>query len=550
MSRNVMFVYIASRGQGKSMIVSWFACAYSVLYPGVEIVITSGTKGQAKLLVSEKIEKFAEKYPNLKKEIEKVKNNGNETVVLFKNGSSITCVAPTDTSRGFRGNILIVDEYRMVKKDIIDSVLKNFLTSNRSPRFMTLPQYDGFPMDEFEPNREIYMSSAWFKSHWSWNKFKDTVEEMLGLNKKEDSVVDTDKKYFAVSLPYTLPLYHGILPLSKVENDLDAPDHSPVKWSMEMEASFYGQSESAFYLFDDIDKAMRLKNAFIPDAKETIVKNGKKIKYDFMLSEKEEGEKRIIACDVGGTGADNDVYICIRCIPEAYGRKDNLKYYYKKEVVYIKHISVAHSEIKARELKKLYYDFQADFVVMDTNGTSSTLYEACCKVTYDDKEDQEYPAWTAMNHEKLDSIKMDADAEKIIFSVRAFAQFNNDIAHCLKDELKAGRLLLLQGTEEASTTFEDDIEWFRDMNAAEKTQMLQSYYETYMLMIELTNLDAEWSDKGLVDIKKPTGGKVLKDRYSSLAYGVWYCREMEKMFLNKKKKKKSSASLSLYTPKR
>lgn len=65
------------------------------------------TKGQAKLLVSEKIEKFAEKYPNLKKEIEKIKNNGNEVVVMFKNGSTITCVAPTDNSRGFRGNILI-----------------------------------------------------------------------------------------------------------------------------------------------------------------------------------------------------------------------------------------------------------------------------------------------------------------------------------------------------------------------------------------------------------------------------------------------------------
>ena len=42
MSINVNFVYTASRGQGKSMLVSWFACIMSILYPGIEIVVTSG----------------------------------------------------------------------------------------------------------------------------------------------------------------------------------------------------------------------------------------------------------------------------------------------------------------------------------------------------------------------------------------------------------------------------------------------------------------------------------------------------------------------------
>ena len=61
MSRNVVFIYIASRGQGKTLITAWFACAMAVLHGGIEIVVTSGTKGQAKLIVTAKIEKFAEK---------------------------------------------------------------------------------------------------------------------------------------------------------------------------------------------------------------------------------------------------------------------------------------------------------------------------------------------------------------------------------------------------------------------------------------------------------------------------------------------------------
>ena len=524
------------------MIVSWYACAVAVLYGGIEIVITSGTKGQAKLLVSSKIEKFAEKYPNLQKEILKITKNTNEIVVYFKNGSTITCCSPTDNSRGLRGNVLIVDEYRMVKKDIIDTVLKNFLTSNRSPRFLTLQKFDGFPIDSFEPNREIYMSSAWYKSHWSWNKFADTVEAMTTMNKDGTSL----KNQCALSIPYTVPLYHGILPLSKVENDMDASDFSAVKWSTEMEALFWGENERAFFKFDDVDKAMVISNAFIPNAKIEKVYKGKKLVYDFMLSEKEDGEIRVISCDVAGTGSDNDVMVCIRCIPEKYGRNDNQKYYYRKEIVYIKHISVAHSEIKARILKKLKETFQADWIVMDTMGTSSTLYEACCKVTYSEEDDREYPAYTAINDDKLDALKLDENAEKIIFSVRAGAQFNNDSAHGLRDELKSGKLHLLQSREEAESDFSENTDWFDDMSIAEKVDMLLPFDETYMTMIELTNLEAVWNDKGLVSIEKPSGGKVKKDRYSAISYGVAFCRDLEKTNLNKRKKKKSSWSSMMF----
>lgn len=107
MSKNTMFVYIASRGQGKSHLVAWFACAYAVLYPNVEIVITSGSKKQSKLMVTEKIEPFSQKYPNLGKEIEKINKNGEDISVYFKNGSKITCCTPDDRARGMRGNVLI-----------------------------------------------------------------------------------------------------------------------------------------------------------------------------------------------------------------------------------------------------------------------------------------------------------------------------------------------------------------------------------------------------------------------------------------------------------
>lgn len=533
--------------QGKSMLVAWFACCMALLYPGIEIVVTSGTKGQAKLIVTEKIEKFAEKYPNLKKEINKVNKNANEVVVFFKNGSSITCVTPTENSRGYRANILIVDEFRQVKKDIIDTVLKRFLAANRSPGFLSFEKHKGYPMDKFEPNRSIYMSSCWLKNHWSWDKFTDTVNQMteLGedakelLNKNPDTEITSSllKKYCALSIPYTAPLYHNILPLTTVENEMSEAGFSEVKWMMEMEAIFYGESELAYYRIDDIENVRDIRNIFNPSVN---IELKKRSKFDFMLNNKEEGEIRIISTDVGELGTDNDVYVCIRCIPKEFGRGDNRKTYYSKEVVYINHIQCEHPEKKALYLKRLKEDFQADYVVMDTNGTSSSLYYACNKKTIDDERGCVYEAWTSFNSDKLDHLNFDKGALPIVFSVRAFAQFNHECANRLKDEMRAKRLLLPLGYQNALSEFTEEIDSFELLSAVEKEEMLKTFTETDALLIELTNLEAVWSDKGLVSIEKPKGSKVKRDRYSALAYGVWFCCDLEMKNLNKNRHRKKS----------
>ncbi|MEG2546353.1 MAG: hypothetical protein RSA51_07320 [Niameybacter sp.] len=521
--------------------MAWFACAYAVLYPGVEIVITSGSKKQSKLMVTEKIEPFSQKYPNLGREIDKINKNGDEIVVYFKNGSKITCCTPDDRSRGMRGNLLIIDEYRMVKKEMIETVLKRFLASNRSCKFMERKEYDGYPMDEFEKNRQIYMSSAWYRSHWSWDKFENTVSTMLEVDESRGEM----KQYCALSLPYTVPLHHGILPLSQLEAEFEEKDFNAIKFSMEMEGQFYGQSEDCFFSFDAIDHAMCLREVYIPDFP---IAKSRKNGYDFALTELKDGEIRLLSCDVGGTGADNTIIIGIRCIPVEYGRADKKRYYYKKEVAFIKRIPLQHSEITALEIKKLYKNFQATAVIMDTMGVSQVLYEACCKPTYDSVTDEYLEAWCTCNDEALNKLKLDENAIPVIHSVRASAAFNSEIANKLKDELSAGKLLLPISNEDAVSEFADEVGGFSDLGVGEQTEYLQTFYESYLTMIELTNLDAIYKDNGLVSIEKPKGGKVLRDRYTALAYGAWYAFEKEKQNLNKNKRKKSNfASAFKYT---
>lgn len=74
----------------KSDTVSKFTYCYCQCY-----------KKQASLIVTEKIVKeLMPNSPNLRREIKNIKTSGNETEVMFVNGSSIVVVPATDNARG------------------------------------------------------------------------------------------------------------------------------------------------------------------------------------------------------------------------------------------------------------------------------------------------------------------------------------------------------------------------------------------------------------------------------------------------------------------
>lgn len=96
-----LVVIVACRATSKSFVIAVFACIKAILYPNSLIVIASATKKQASLIVTEKIVKeLMPNSPNLRREIKSIKTSGNETEVVFVNGSSIVVVPATDNARG------------------------------------------------------------------------------------------------------------------------------------------------------------------------------------------------------------------------------------------------------------------------------------------------------------------------------------------------------------------------------------------------------------------------------------------------------------------
>ena len=118
---------IATRGLGKSWILAVYACTRAVLYPGSKILVAAKRKKQAKLLITSKImDDIYKKSEALRREIKSLQNNNNECRVEFWNGSIIEAVVSNDDARGYRANMLIIDEYRLLDQDTVDKVLIPF----------------------------------------------------------------------------------------------------------------------------------------------------------------------------------------------------------------------------------------------------------------------------------------------------------------------------------------------------------------------------------------------------------------------------------------
>ena len=148
----------------KSFLVAVFSCIICVLKPGTNILIAAKRKKQAQLIITEKI--IGELYKTseaLQKEIKVVQINSKEVSITFWNGSKIEAIVSNQEARGFRCQVLIVDEYRMVDQKILDDVLLPFLTNPRQPGFFSMPEYQNNPEARepyVEETKELFLSSG------------------------------------------------------------------------------------------------------------------------------------------------------------------------------------------------------------------------------------------------------------------------------------------------------------------------------------------------------------------------------------------------------
>lgn len=452
--------------------------------------------------------------PNIANEIESINISNHSCEVKFRNGSVISAINASENVRGLRANVVIYDESRLISNKTRASVIRPFLNYVRFIPSLNKPEYKHL---QAEDNVEIAITSSWYKNSELYEDFNAFLNQMTD-----------NKSYIVTGFAYSLSVHEGLLSKKRVDQVRSEDNFDQATFDMEYNSLFGGAYEDAYYDINDMNKRRTVKRPFIPYTDIEAVENKNKRKKPYPL---QNGEIRIISCDVAlvaGDGNDNTIIDVIRLIPKGD--------YYERQYVYTESLNGQHTDTVALKIKRLYYEFDCSYAVMDTAGLGISVFDALIKNTYDPVLDEEYPMWNCYNDDKM-AERGNKDALKCIYSIKASSELNHQMHTGFKADLNAGKIQFLVDDIKAKELYEEQPAYLK-LTAEEQGRLLRPFLETTIFINETIALEASIGAGGFIKLSE-RGGKARKDRYSSRAYGNYFARMLEKKNLQKQKKKSS-----------
>jgi len=501
MMHNNYFMFCASRGLGKTWLTALFCVVRCILFPGTKICVASSTRVQANEVLLKITDDFCKNYDwgsdLLNNEISYKSVSQNNGIIQFKCGSWIRVVTASDTGRGARANILIVDEFRMVDLDVINTVLRKFLTAPRTPGYLNKKEYEHLA----ERNKEIYMSSCWYTSHWSFEKAKAYVVNFL----------DATKKYFICGLPYQIAIKENLLAREQVEDEMSETDFDETKFSMEMGCLWYGDTGDAFFSFDDVSKRRKIQTAMYPPSDK------------YKVPDLAIGERRILSVDVAlmaskkNKNNDASSIFINSCIPTSNNN-------YISNIVYAENHEGLTTDELGIIIMRLYYQMKCTDIALDTVGNGLGVYDFIIKDQLDPDTGEVYQALSCCNNKDMEERCKVKNAKKVVWCIKANQSFNNEMCTMLRAGFKNGKINLLVSEFEAEEILKEKVKGYSKMSLVEQTNKKMPYIQTTLLIYELIKLNSKIEGSN-VKIKEQSGER--KDRYSSLGYSYMVARNIE-----------------------
>ena len=503
-----LVTFICSRAVSKSFTTSLYGCAVCVLYPNSKVLVTSKTKKQAGLLITEKIQKeLMVMSPNLCREIKKISTGQNAIEVIFHNGSSFIASVAGEQSRGLRSTVLLTDEFRLVKKDILDEVLIPTEVSRPIPYTM-LPEYSHLT----EEPREIYLSSAGYKSEWMWQHIKDTVSQQY---KGEAILLATD---------LATTLKHGIktkkqLQRAKLQSD-------SISFDMEYNNLMIGGSENQYYSFELVSSAQKIKKAWYPKTLEDFCDNKRNRFGDI---KKQTGEVRIVTMDIAISEStskvknDMSVIKCIRAL--LVGNK------YERQEVYTEAFEGMDIDSQAIKARRIMEDFDSNFLIFDARTYGTNLVDSMAKVLYDEERDVEYSPIRVFNNETLEARCKNSNAVPIMWAFIGGTETNHQMHTTMKGALVDGKYKMLVSSYESSEYLDGKKEYDK-ASAEDKVRYELPYIYSDLTLNEMINLNKEYVSVTKIKLTEPSTG--TKDKYIASAMGNLFVQDELEVKLSKK----------------
>ena len=526
---------LASRGLGKSWICAVYIHARCVLYPNSKVVIASGNLAQA-IGVLEYVNKFRLDSDAVNKEIRYININKAGAKAEYWNGSSINIVASNDGARGKRANLLIMDEFRLINKDVIDLVLRKFKSDPRYCGWHDKPEYEEKIKKrqiKREINKELYLSSAWYKHHWSYKLFMSFFG-LMTHGAKLDGKGLMKRSHFTCCLPYQLAVESGIKDIDALQSEFDE-GVDEATWDMEYCCKWIGaDDDDAFFKYDILNNTRTIKNVLYPPEIMEIVGDVSKEKF-FEGQFKVKNEIRLLFCDIARQiserGENDNTSIGVMSLYKVQDKRSKEEVYLR-EVRYLETFEGMSTPLQALRIRKLYEHFDCDYIVIDGQNLGAGIIDLLELPIIDQETRHEYNPLNAINHDemKLGTVPY-PNAPKVIYGIIGSAPLNSTIAYTFRDNMRQGKIKMLVDETNITKDLMSIKGW--DSFAPElKGEIRKPFLQISASVNEVVSLESKYNDKNDVTLKEKSGFR--KDRYSSTSYASHFADILERKLHRKK----------------
>lgn len=513
-------VYItAPRAFSKSFITILGLILQCIFIPGTKRFICAPNKNQSAQIAKEKIVEIYDKWPLLRREVvggeisDTPGNFGKDYVTLkFRNGSQFDVVGALDSQRGGRRHGGLVDEVRDHEEGPINEVVLPLMNVSRR-----LPDNTVNPK---EPNQErIFMTSAGVKTSFAYDLLLDVFA---------DSIIHPDSS-FCLGCDYRVPMMHGLLDKTYINKLKTSPSYNEESFAREYLSIWSGSSDESWFNFDKLQKYRKIKNP------ETHAKYRANAEQFYLIS-----------VDVGRLN-DQTVPCVFRVNIDENGR-------HRATLVYIdvlgKDAESKQFSRQAIDIKKLIKAFDAKEVVIDTNGLGVGLADEMIKPQYDTMGEY-YPPYGFFNDTNYLTIQP-KEARKILYGIKASGSLNSQIHSNVYARITSGLVRFLIKEQEAKNALMSTAAG-QKMSVYKRVKRLLPHELTSRLFDEMANLRLKVTGNKNEIVLEQINPRYPKDKYSSLAYGLWRIKELEEEYVKKRRRRfggtgSGKRKLTFYTP--
>ena len=495
------YIYaVFPRAYSKSFLSMMVLMCRAILYPRCKLFITSGGKEQAAGIVKEKVQEICTLIPAFQKEIDWRRGQtleGKDYVkYVFKNGSYFDNIAARESSRGKRRHGGLIEECVGVDGDILSQVI--IPTMNISRMCM-----DGTTQpDETLNKSQIYITTAGYKNTFPYDKLIQLL--VWEIVKPQQSII--------MGGTYRIPVLMKLLDANFIKDLKMDGTFNESSFDREYESKWSGTVEDAFFNAEIFDRNRILNQ---PEY-EASGRNSKLASY-------------VLAVDVGRKGCDS--VICVfKVTPQSQGGSI-------KSLVNIYTLSDEHFEDQTIKLKKLYYKYNADRIVIDGNGLGIGLIDYMVKTQIDPETNEIFPHFGVVNDDELfyKKYKTANTVLDAMYIIKANAPLNTEAHAIAKSQLASGKVKFLIDERIAKNKLLAKKKG-QTMTPEQRAEELKPFTLTSILKEEMMNLREE--TEGVNIILKQANKSIRKDKFSAFEYGLYYLKLEED---KKKKRKKFNA---------